>query len=153
MSVGLASDSAGFPFPDFEWDDRHYSSSCRFWDEGFRQALGDEVGSWAAWMQDPLRDGHPMFSAINRKQGKGVLVQQVPVSDDVAWFKCWVDAFQPDDGPPIPYLFVETFVSDRGRALFTKLCEAWARPGMSVGEMEGLAEQVRSWAASAGPGA
>lgn len=144
MSLDLA-DDATFPFARFAEDAHVYRKAQTFWCDAFADVLGNSESDWIAWMPDPFRDGHPIFSRIDRSGQRGLLVQQVPETNDRCWFKCWISPADHTGGDPGPtYLFVETFVSEKARTYFQKLVGAWCAEETDEEAVRRMADDLRT---------
>lgn len=141
-SLDLAGD-ADFPFVGFHARPDHYTKSVAFWESAFARAVGDDARTWSVWMRDPFKDGHPILSRINRQRRRGLLVQQVLKAPDRFWFKCWMSCAEGDEGELLPYLFVETFISQPAERYFDRLVEKWCREGADTDFMRRMTDAIR----------
>jgi hypothetical protein len=73
-----------------------YLKSQAEWSDVFDALeLADQAG-WVVWLEDPFREGLPIFSRVNRGMKKGVVINQILPADDEFGFRAYLDIFAPD---------------------------------------------------------
>jgi hypothetical protein len=96
---------AFFPFPDYRKNGEHYMLLEMYWTYLFKAAIGGNADeSWKAGpFPDALREGDPIFCAVNIPAGLGTRVTQHP------------EAPLPNEAVPLGYFGFQPFLS-RGPA-------------------------------------
>ena len=132
-----------FPFKNFKKNKTDYIYSYYFWRSCFEHALEVRSLDWEKWIKDPFRDGNSIFSVVNKKLNRGVIIQQVKKRNDSFWFKCWMSKMMPDeDRDGVEFLFIETFISSDSWYYFYLLCKKWSNKRNNFDYMSDLTENV-----------
>jgi hypothetical protein len=84
-------------FPGFRENRDEYMQSQREWLEVFNAALKPiHQSGWEDWLRDPFFEGTPIFSRVNRRMKKGIVINQILPSDDDLDFRAYLDIFAED---------------------------------------------------------
>src|SRR5271167_2650576 len=114
-------------FPKFRENRHEYKQSQKEWLEVFNAALRPiNQAGWEGWLQDPLFEGAPIFSRVNRQLKKGVIVNQILPSDDELRYRAYLDIFAPDsDIDLVEHVVITTTLSEEAKNKSRELINAY----------------------------
>jgi hypothetical protein len=134
-------------FPGFRENRDEYVQSQREWLELFNAALKPvhQVG-WEEWQEDWLRDpffeGTPIFSRINRRRKRGIVINQILPSDDDLSFRAYLDTFASDSDDRVEHVVITSTLTDKSKSKAQRLINAYLAHKLSSAEIEHLCEAL-----------
>jgi hypothetical protein len=137
-------------FPKFREDRAEYLRSRQQWSDLFDAVVktGDRAG-WDDWLRDPFFEGTPIFSRVNRREKKGIVVNQILPADDDLEFRAYLDVFASDsDTDLVEHLVITSTLTEAAKSKAAKLVRAYLAGGKPApGVMARLCEQLTGDAA------
>ena len=123
-----------FLFPNFLKDPREYKKAQSLWQSRWEELVeaARQKRRWESpWLHTtfadgtPCRDGNPIFSAINRKDGLGIrVIQQEPVKDPNE-LSHWTDKFDQEGRKAIKELVISCTLTERTLQQALELMRLW----------------------------
>lgn len=131
----------------FRTDSKEYEESRRQWSAIFDEALKpvNQKKGWEEWLQDPFREGTPIFSRVNRgfNPPKGVVINQILPTDDDFSFRAYLDIFAPDSTEDmVEHVVIESILSDDSKRKAVELINAYLVLKLPQAEVSKLCEQL-----------
>ncbi len=124
-------------FPESLKDGSTYAQAQRYWEDIWTRVLltTGQDGSWEyPWMQNPIPDGNPVFSAMSRPLRRGVrIIQEEPRDPDDVDLDWWLDYFGEKTAPEaLRELVIATCPSRENAAALERLITQWVRDGKVI---------------------
>ena len=121
-------------FPDFQKDGNAYALAERHWEAIWTKVLGSTelTQAWQSpWMNNPIPDGNPIFTAVCPSLQRGVrIIQEEPGEPDDTDLDWWVDEFgEQNDSETIHELVIACCPSHENAAQIEQLLSQWAASG------------------------
>lgn len=136
-------------FPDSLADPKTYEQAQHFWERLWQKVLKStgSSGTWETpWMQNPIPDGNPIFTAISKSKNRGVRIIHEgggePDDTDLDW---WVNSFGEKAVPDAtPELVIACCPSCENLVEVERLLREWVEKGeITIPEP---ATTARNWA-------
>jgi hypothetical protein len=131
-------------FPESVVDSKNYTIAKHFWHGLWQRVLKRTGlgGMWTSpWMENPVPDGNPIFTAVLKFKARGVRIIHEDVGDpddtDLDW---WVDSFGEKTAPDaVPELVIACCPSRSNIVEVERLLSEWVQEGkVSVREPEAI---------------
>jgi hypothetical protein len=124
-------------------DSRQYAKAEKLWAQTWSmliKQLGQERRWKVPWFEpkfgngEPMADGNPIFTAVDRSRRMTVRVIQIPVETERETdFTFWTDTFGKGDPEELDELVIACVLSDQTLAQATDLMTRWAAHGSLKG--------------------
>lgn len=124
-------------FPDFLENSKTYADAKQFW-ESLCQKILSETGletSWQIpWMDNAFLDGNPIFSAVSKRNHRGVrIVQEVPGEADDLDLDWWLEYVGEKTSPDaIQELVIACCPSRSNITEIERLLREWVEKGIAT---------------------
>ncbi len=123
-----------FYYPQFLSDANQYAQAEAFWQQKWEEVVrkAGQTHRWRwPWIRNPLRDGNPIFSAIDEERKLAVrIIQEEPSAADDVPLDWWVDTFGEDTDPDaIRELVIACILSDQTAVRLNDLLSSWITKG------------------------
>jgi hypothetical protein len=114
-------------FPKFRENRDDYLQSQAEWSAVFDAALKrTHQAGWADWLNDPFLEGTPIFSRVNRRLKKGIVINQILPSDDDLNFRAYLDIFAPEsDEDLVEHVVITSILNNEAKEKALKLMNAF----------------------------
>jgi hypothetical protein len=129
-------------FPNFCENRDDYMQSQREWLEVFDAALKPiHQAGWEDWLRDPFFEGTPIFSRVNRRMKKGLVINQILPSGDDLDFRAYLDVFAEDSAvDSVEHVVITTVLIEETKEKVRKLINAFLVDKLPPAEIERLCE-------------
>jgi hypothetical protein len=129
-------------FSKFRENRDEYMQSQREWLEVFNAALKPiHQTGWEDWLRDPFFEGTPIFSRVNRRMKKGIVINQILPSDDDLAFRAYLDIFADDsDVDLVEHVVITSVLSEETKEKARMLINAHLVHKLPSAEIERLCE-------------
>jgi len=126
-------------FAAFRQDPAEYAAAQSLW-----QSLFDGIAArrasqlWTDWLNDPLRDGNPIFSRRNSARRSAVVINQWLPDDDALMFQAWMKKGGDAGSGVTAMLVVSCHLTPGSIIAAQRLIEAYVGDGRSFAAMVDL---------------
>jgi hypothetical protein len=125
---------ADWLFSDFLENPETYAEAERYWIAVWEKVLGNATldHDWQMpWMENPLRDGNPIFTALSTFHHRGVrIIQEAPGDPDDIDLDWWLDYVgEKDSADVIHELVIACCPSRQNEVEVQRLLTAWVEKG------------------------
>jgi hypothetical protein len=130
-------------FPRFRENRDQYKLSQREWLEVFNSALKpiNHTG-WEDWLRDPFFEGTPIFSRVNHRRKKGIVVNQILPSDDALSFRAYLDTFASNSPDQVEHVVITSTLTDNSKDKARELIKAYLVEKLLPDQIEHLCEAL-----------
>lgn len=131
-------------FPRFREDRSEYEQSRQAWLDVFDSALPPaDQADWDEWLRDPFFEGTPIFSRVDRRRKKGIIVNQILPPDDALGFRAHLDRFAPDSvADLVEHVVITCTLSEKSKNKAGKLIQAYVVHKLAPDEIARLCEHL-----------
>lgn len=131
-------------FAKFRENRGEYMQSQREWTKLFDAALKpSHQPDWVDWLRDPFFEGTSIFSRVNRRMKKGIVINQVLPSDDDLSFRAYLDIFADDSGVDlVEHVVITSTLTEGSKGKVRKLIDDYLVRRLPPDEIERLCEAL-----------